>query len=60
MQSFYSQNKYKNNTFCYVGSLSAWQCFEKTIEFYKGIEKIVPNTKLLVYTSEQEKAKEWR
>lgn len=54
--SFFEPGKYKHNTFCYVGSLSKWQCFEKTVNYYKKIEGVVENTKLIVYTPEKEKA----
>lgn len=49
--------KYKENTFAYVGSLSAWQCFEETIALYRNIEKhSAEKTKLCVFTQETEKA----
>lgn len=54
---YFDDNKYKNNVFTYVGSLSKWQCFEETLEFYKEIEKKISNTKLCIYTFEKEKAK---
>lgn len=50
--------KYEKNVFSYVGSLSKWQCFEDTIDFYLNIEKKVNNCELRVFTSEQDMAKE--
>ncbi len=58
-KSFMDSNKYKNNTFLYVGSLNAWQCFDETVELYKKIEeKTNGNSKLYVFTNEKEKAVE--
>ena len=56
--SFSYEKKYANNVFAYVGSLSKWQCFSETVDFYKKIENDIKDTKLLVFTSEQELAKE--
>lgn len=56
-EAFFHENKYRDNVFCYVGSLSKWQCFDKTVQFYKKIEEIVPNTRLMVFTREKEEAK---
>lgn len=56
-ESFFVKNKYSDNTFCYVGSLTIWQCFEQTVELYKKIEENYSNTKFIVCTGEQEKAK---
>ena len=56
-QSF-SKEKYSKNNFVYVGSLSEWQCFDKTLEIYKKIERESNvDSKLFIYTNEQEKAK---
>ncbi len=53
----FSQNKYDENTFTYVGSLHKWQCFEETLSLYSIIEKNSKTpTKLYVYTFEQERA----
>lgn len=52
----FSESKYKQNTFCYVGSLSVWQCFPKTISLYKEIENADNTSFLKVFTSEKEKA----
>lgn len=53
---FFSEGKYSNNDFCYVGSLSVWQCFEKTIDLYKCLEQRISNARLFVYTSERNEA----
>lgn len=52
-----NQNKYKKNTFTYVGSLSKWQCFNETLDFYKQIEKIDSNAELKIFTFAEEEAK---
>ena len=58
-QSFQNINKYKNNIFCYIGSLAIWQCFEETIKFYSEIEKKSQDPCLLkIFTKDIEKAKE--
>lgn len=54
---FFTPGKYDDNTFCYVGGLSVWQCFPETVELYKQIEDRVPNTKFMVFTGEQDQAK---
>lgn len=54
---FFTPGKYENNTFCYVGGLSVWQCFPETVELYKQIEDKVPNSRFKVFTGDQEKAK---
>lgn len=51
------ERKYKKNIFTYVGSLSKWQCFEETLDFYKQIEKIDPNAELKIFTFAEEEAK---
>lgn len=58
-KSAFDTDKYKNNTFVYVGSLFKWQCFEETVKFYAAIEKASDyTTKLFVYTFQQKEAKE--
>ena len=54
---FFTPGKYEENTFCYVGGLSVWQCFPETVELYKQIEDKVPNAKFKVFTGDQDKAK---
>lgn len=57
--SFGKGNKYKNNTFVYIGSLKAWQCFEKTVYVYREIERRAKvSTKFFVYTGQEGEAKE--
>ena len=44
-------------TFAYVGSLSAWQCFEETAAFYAAYERASgENAKFYVFTGEAERA----
>lgn len=53
----FNNEKYADNTFVYVGSLHAWQCFEQTVEIYSKIEKLSDcKTKLYVYTFQKEQA----
>ena len=54
---FNKKGKYTNNTFCYVGGLSVWQCFEETVKLYGKIEKQVPNTFFRVFTPDIDAAK---
>ena len=51
-----TDGKYDNNTFCYVGGLSVWQCFPETVALYKQIEDRIPNAFLKVFTGDKEKA----
>lgn len=51
------ESKYKKNIFTYVGSLSKWQCFEETLDFYKQIEAIDPHAELKIFTFAEEEAK---
>ena len=55
---FYKEQKYENNKFCYIGSLSSWQCFEETIAYFKLIKSMITDAELIIYTSEIERAKE--
>lgn len=57
MNLFNTPAKYENNTFCYVGGLSVWQCFPETVELYKKLEDKIPNAKFKVLTGDGEKAK---
>lgn len=54
---FKREGKYTNNTFCYVGGLSVWQCFDETVKLYGEIEKQVPNSFFRVFTPDIEAAK---
>lgn len=57
-ESFFKNDKYNNNYFCYVGSMAVWQKFEETVELYAKLEELgLPNTKLYVFTKEQDCAK---
>lgn len=51
------EGKYKKNIFTYVGSLSKWQCFEETLDFYKQIESVSPNSELRIFTFAENEAK---
>lgn len=55
--TFLIPNKYTTPSFVYAGSLSAWQCFEETVEIYKNVEDTLNNSKLTVLTAEVERAK---
>lgn len=50
-------NNRKEIKFVYVGSMSSWQQFDKTLKIFKYISDIIPAT-LAVYTNEIDKAKE--
>lgn len=47
---YFDSQKYKQNVFAYVGSLSKWQCFTQTIDFYKKIEEKRGDVELRVFT----------
>ena len=53
---FMTPRKYDNNTFCYVGGLSVWQCFPETVDIYKKVEDAIPNSFFKVFTGDKEKA----
>ncbi len=55
--AFQTKDKYANNVFAYVGSLSKWQCFEETMDFYKRITEKIEDAELRVYTFSVEEAK---
>lgn len=56
-KAFSDSRKISENNFVYIGSLSAWQCFEETLQVYKKIEsKSKVETRIYIYTYEQEKA----
>ncbi len=56
-ENFFKSNKYKENSFAYVGSLAKWQCFNETMELYSKIEHEIKNSKLYVYTSSLNEAR---
>ena len=49
-------DRYKNNIFCYAGSISSWQCIDQTLDIYKKIETVAPGSKLLMLVKDREKA----
>lgn len=56
--SFMTKRKYERNTFCYIGSLAAWQCFQETVELYSKIEqKLNYDCVLKVFTSQRAEAR---
>lgn len=56
--AFEEEDKYKNNTFVYIGGLSKWQRFDDIIRIYRFIEQNVPDTSLLVFTKQIEEARQ--
>ena len=56
--SFQNEGKYLNNVFCYVGSLAKWQCFDETVDYFKNIQKKVPNAELRVFTPSIDEARQ--
>lgn len=48
--NIFKKKDFKKKTFCYVGSLDLWQCFEETVQLFKSIEKRIPSAKLKVLT----------
>lgn len=55
--SFRNERKYSENTFCYCGGASVWQCFEEMIRLYSIIEKQDSSSKLMLFTKDVDKAK---
>ncbi|WP_228127266.1 MULTISPECIES: hypothetical protein [Acinetobacter] len=55
MNAFYDE-KYKEPTFVYAGSLSDWQCINETLQVFKEIQYKIPAAKMFLYTAEKEKA----
>ena len=51
-----TERKYEKNIFAYVGSLSKWQCFDKTLDFYKKIYSLIPGCELKIFTGDKERA----
>ena len=52
--------KLKENkpSFVYIGSLSTWQCLDKTLDLFKEINKDIPTATLEILTNKQEEAKQ--
>lgn len=58
VETAFFEEKYRQNTFTYVGSLHAWQCFEEIVKLYAEIEKQTKESvKFCVYTFQQEEAR---
>ncbi len=55
---FFITGKYKKNTFCYAGSMRAWQGFDNILDYYSKIEQLHPDVSFRIYTSDIEIAKE--
>lgn len=55
---FYTPDKYKNNIFCYAGSMRTWQGFDNILDYYSKIEQLHPDVCFRIYTSDIEIAKE--
>lgn len=58
-ESFSHPEKYRQNIFCYAGSISVWQCFEETLSLYRKIEETHPDAKLLLLVRDREVALEY-
>lgn len=56
VNSFYEDDKYKKNIFCYAGSLNRWQCVEETLSLYKRIECRNQDAKLLMLVKDKDEA----
>ncbi len=54
----YNKKDYSKKVFTYAGSMTVWQCFDKTAKIYKYIEENVPNTHFTVLTFDTKKATE--
>jgi hypothetical protein len=55
VNAFYDE-KYKKPSFVYAGSLAKWQCIDETLEIFKKINARIPESKMYILTSEQDKA----
>ena len=53
----FTENKYRNNVFTYVGGLSKWQCFDECLQLFKRIQNEVPTARLEIYTFNPEQAR---
>ena len=53
----FNEEKYAKNVFAYVGSLSQWQCFSQTVDFYKRIEDRWKDVEFRVFTFSEDEAK---
>lgn len=57
-EHFFIPGKYERNTFCYAGSMRAWQGFDNILSYYSKIESLYPDVFFKIYTSDVEIAKE--
>ena len=57
VQDSFRNSKYQRPSFVYAGSLSRWQCIEKTLEIFKQIKEVIPQSTLTLLTKEKDKAK---
>lgn len=55
---FENSDRYNNLSFVYAGGLSKWQCIDKTLEIFKKINELEPNSSLTLLTGEGDKAQE--
>ena len=46
---FGEKEKYGRNSFCYIGGLSKWQCFDKIATIYKYIENNTSESEFFVF-----------
>lgn len=56
--SFMTPNKYDRPVFCYAGGTSVWQCFEETVALYADIERMIPESRLLLLVKDRSYALE--
>lgn len=58
VEGAFSDEKYRYNTFLYVGGLAKWQCFEQMAALYSKIEKrAADDTMFYIYTFHREAAR---
>lgn len=53
----FNSKRYAEPKFVYIGSMSAWQCIDETLELFKMIKQALPEATLSIYTSDRDKAK---
>lgn len=56
-ESFFVEDKYKKNTFCFAGGMQVWQGFEDIVKLFVQIENKYPNAFLKVYSKDKVEAK---
>jgi len=57
-EDIFEKKDYSKLSFCYVGSLAKWQCFDKIVDLFATIQKHHDVATLKVLTFEREKAEE--